>query len=77
MKYVLAKFSTQHLEVNDCIESERKDIEQRIVMENENGRERWNLMGNRLRLGIAGGILRVCFPRNLRIPTMLLEESER
>jgi hypothetical protein len=48
MKYVLAMFSTQHLEVNDCIESERKDIEQRIVMENENGRERWNLMGNRL-----------------------------
>ena len=48
MTYVLAMLSTQHLEVNDCIESERKDIEQRIVMENENGRERWNLMGNRL-----------------------------
>jgi len=48
MKYVLAVFSTQHLEVNDRIESERKDIEQRIVMENENGSERWNVMGNRL-----------------------------
>lgn len=48
MKYVLAVFSTQQLVVNDRMESERKDIEQRIVMENENGSERWNVMGNRL-----------------------------